>query len=183
MNKQFCPFFCNGRKMLSHFESTFEGSLMVQYIVWKLEILLGEYLTLFCNCTLDLRSLLLFIPGCHWLGFVLLLFYCSEWAIIIASGLKRNQLNNNWWNNALCLVKFLRRLHKTESSFGLQEQNITEKNKTKNCLVVILVLSAKEEYLINILTLNSHEWPRKNFSLQYQNNINQTRDENKKNFS
>ena len=102
----------------SHFESVFERSLMVQYIVWKLEILLGEYLTLFCNCTLDLRSLLLFIPGCHWLGFVLLLFYCSEWAIIIASGLKRNQLNNNWWSNALCLVKFLRRLHKTQSSFG-----------------------------------------------------------------
>ena len=29
------------------------------------------------------------------------------------------------------------------------------------------------------LTFNSHEWPRKNFSLQYQYNINQISDENK----
>ena len=30
---------------------------------------------------------------------------------------------------------------------------------------------------------NSHELPRQNFSLQYQNNIKQTSDENKKNIS
>ena len=29
---------------------------------------------------------------------------------------------------------------------------------------------------------NSHEWPRQNFSLQYQNNIQQTSDENKEKY-
>ena len=29
---------------------------------------------------------------------------------------------------------------------------------------------------------HSHEWPRQNFSFQYQYNINQTRDENKENY-
>ena len=32
------------------------------------------------------------------------------------------------------------------------------------------------------LTLNSHEWPRQNFSLQYQHNINQISDENKEKY-
>ena len=30
-----------------------------------------------------------------------------------------------------------------------------------------------------VLTLNSHEWPKQNFSLPYQHNIKQTSDENK----
>ena len=36
-------------------------------------------------------------------------------------------------------------------------------------------------YLL-LLTLNSHEWPRQNFSLQYQYNIKQTSDEKKEKY-
>ena len=34
-----------------------------------------------------------------------------------------------------------------------------------------------------LLTLNSHEWPKQNFSLQYQYIIKQTNDENKEKVS
>ena len=38
------------------------------------------------------------------------------------------------------------------------------------------------DVLITCLPLNSHEWPRQNFSLQYQYNIKQTSDENKEKY-
>ena len=36
--------------------------------------------------------------------------------------------------------------------------------------------------VIKMLTLNSHKWPRQNFSLQYQHNIKQAGDENKEKY-
>ena len=37
--------------------------------------------------------------------------------------------------------------------------------------------------LIQLSSFNSHEWPRENFSLQYQSNIKQTSGEKKKDIS
>ena len=37
-------------------------------------------------------------------------------------------------------------------------------------------------YTIGLSPFNSHEWPRQNFSLQYQYNINQISDENKEKY-
>ena len=36
--------------------------------------------------------------------------------------------------------------------------------------------------VMKMLTLNSHEWPRQNFSLLYQHNIKQTSDENREKY-
>ena len=36
--------------------------------------------------------------------------------------------------------------------------------------------------MVSFNPFNSHEWPRQNFSLQYQYNIDQTSDENKENY-
>ena len=35
---------------------------------------------------------------------------------------------------------------------------------------------------VEFYSFNSHEWPRQNFSLQYQYNVNQTSDENKEKY-
>ena len=37
--------------------------------------------------------------------------------------------------------------------------------------------------MVSFNPFNSHEWPRQNFSLQYQYNIDQTSDENKEKYS
>ena len=46
-----------------------------------------------------------------------------------------------------------------------------------------LSLSGMFDGVFPLLTLNSHEWPKQNFSLQYQYNIKQTNDENKEKVS